>query len=81
MVITSASLTTTEVRYLAANTPTADFRVLVPRVDGVRYYFEHRTTHFYLLHNNATAVNFQLDRVPITNTSVLYVFFLLFASI
>jgi oligopeptidase B len=41
IILTSASHTTSEVRFLAANHPTAEFTLLAPREDSHEYYVDH----------------------------------------
>jgi oligopeptidase B len=62
---TSQSFTTGEVRYLPAAQPSAAWRVLRPRRDGVEYSAEHHGSDFLVLTNDG-AVNFRLMRVPAT---------------
>ena len=59
----SQSFTTGEVRYLPADQPSAAWRVLRPRRDGVEYSAEHHGSDFLVLTNDG-AVNFRLMRVP-----------------
>ena len=59
----SSSYTTGEVRYLSANEPTADWRVLLPRRKGVEYTAEHYGGDFLVLTNDG-AINFRVIRVP-----------------
>ncbi|HEV7366006.1 MAG TPA: hypothetical protein VGN76_09200, partial [Gemmatimonadales bacterium] len=59
----SSSFTTGEVRYLPAAQPTAEWRTLLPRSEGVEYSAEHHGDDFLVLTNDG-AVNFKVMRVP-----------------
>ena len=67
LVIGLSSKITSEVRVLEADDPTGEFRVLLPRRDGVEYSAEHAvvggTDQFLVLHNDG-AVNFELAMTP-----------------
>ena len=62
--LTSASHTTSEVRYLAADRPGEAFRVLLPREAGHEYYAEHHGDRFYVRTNERGARNFKLVSAP-----------------
>ncbi len=62
----SASHTTTEARYIPANDPTGEWKVVEPRKQGVEYYPDHNGDSFYLRVND-TGRNFRLVRTPITD--------------
>jgi len=66
--ITSASATTSEVRYLPADTPTAPLRLFQPRRAGHEYYVDHGHDRFYILTNDKGR-NFRLATVPLQTTS------------
>ena len=51
--ITSTSSTTTEVRYLPADRPRSDARVVLPREEGHEYHVLHRAGLFYIRTNKA----------------------------
>jgi oligopeptidase B len=72
LVIGSGSKLTTEYRVLEADHPTAEFRVLAPRRQGVEYTIEHAVLGgedcFLVLHND-DAENFALARTPVTGSS------------
>ncbi len=59
----SRSFTTGEVRYLPAAQPAADWRVLLPRREGIEYSAEHHGHDFLVLTNDG-AVNFKVMRAP-----------------
>jgi len=62
----SGSHTTTEVRYVAANKPTSEWKVVEPRKQGVEYYPDHNGDSFYFRVND-TGRNFRLVKAPVTN--------------
>jgi oligopeptidase B len=53
------STDTTEVRYLPAEKIEEEFKVLLPRAKGVRYYLDHREESFYI-RTNENAKDFKL---------------------
>ena len=59
----SQSTDTWETRYLAASTPEAAFKVLLPREKGHKYDVEHRAETFYI-RTNKDAKNFRLVTAP-----------------
>ncbi|MCW2768815.1 MAG: oligopeptidase, partial [Aeromicrobium sp.] len=68
LVIGMSSKVTSEVRVLEADDPEGEFRVVLPRRDGVEYSLEHVVVggadHFLILHNEG-ALNFELVTVPV----------------
>ena len=66
--ITSASATTSEVRYLPADTPTVPLRLFQPRRQGHEYYVDHGHERFYILTNDKGR-NFRLATAPLQTTS------------
>jgi len=62
----SGSHTTTEARYISANDPTQDWKVLEPRKQGVEYYPDHNAEFFYVRVND-TGRNFRLVKAPATD--------------
>ncbi|HET6577553.1 MAG TPA: S9 family peptidase [Gemmatimonadales bacterium] len=62
----SSSFTAGEVRYLPASRPTGEWRVLLPRREGVEYSAEHHGNDFLVLTNDG-ALNFKVLRVPATS--------------
>jgi len=62
--LTSASHTTSEVRYLAADRPGEAWRVLLPREAGHEYYVTHHGDRFYIRTNERGALNFKLVSAP-----------------
>ncbi|MCW2788484.1 MAG: oligopeptidase [Aeromicrobium sp.] len=72
LVIGMSSKVTSEVRVLEADDPEGEFRVVLPRRDGVEYSLEHvvigGADHFLILHNER-ALNFELVTVPVDDPS------------
>ncbi|HEY3975574.1 MAG TPA: S9 family peptidase [Candidatus Sulfotelmatobacter sp.] len=64
--LVSASHTTTEARYISANDPTMEWKVMEPRKQGVEYYPDHNAGYFYIRVND-TGRNFRLVRTPVTD--------------
>ncbi|HTC74114.1 MAG TPA: hypothetical protein VK684_00970, partial [Edaphobacter sp.] len=64
----SGSHTTSEARYISANDPTADWKLIEPRKQGVEYYPDHNAGMFYLRVND-TGRNFRLVNAPIEDPS------------
>jgi oligopeptidase B len=65
IVVESGSKTTSEARYLPANKPTEELRVLVPRKSDHRYFVDHRGNRFYI-RTNDHAKNYRLVTAPDT---------------
>jgi oligopeptidase B len=63
LLASSGSFTTGEVRYLPTDRPAAEWRVLLPRREGIEYSAEHHGDDFLVLTNDH-AVNFKVMRVP-----------------
>jgi oligopeptidase B len=63
-----ASPLTSELHYLEANDPRGEFRVLLPRRQGVEYDASHHGEYFYI-RTNDQAKNFRLMRTPVTAPS------------
>ncbi|BDB45141.1 MULTISPECIES: S9 family peptidase [Mycobacterium] len=72
VVIAAGSSITSEVRYADAADPDAQFRVVLPRREGVEYSVEHAVIggqeRFLILHNDE-AVNFTLVQAPVEDPS------------
>jgi oligopeptidase B len=62
--LASASHTTSEIRYIAADQPMAEFKVMEPRKQGVEYYPDHNGDSFYIRVND-TGRNFRLVKAPV----------------
>ena len=63
---TSESKTTSEVRAIVANDPTAAPRVIVPRKENLKYFVDHRGDRFYIRTNDA-GVNFRVVSAPVAD--------------
>jgi len=64
LMIESGSHTTNEVRFLPADEPQADLRLIAPRVDEQEYYPDHREGLFYIRSNDA-GKNFRVVTAPV----------------
>ena len=62
------SMTTSEVRYLRADRPTEDFKIVHPRQHEMEYYIDHHGERFFVMTND-NAKNFKLMEVPVTAPS------------
>ena len=60
----SASHTTSEARYIPADQPMAEFKVMEPRKQDVQYYPDHNGDSFYIRVND-TGRNFRLVKAPV----------------
>ena len=66
--LVSGSHTTSEARYLPADRPVAEFKVIEPRKQDVQYYPEHNGEFFYIRVND-TGRNFRLVKAPVGDPS------------
>lgn len=62
----SGSHTTTEVRYIPADQPMAEWKILEPRKQDVEYYPDHSGDSFYIRVND-TGRNFRLVKAPVSD--------------
>jgi oligopeptidase B len=62
----SASYTTSEARYIPADQPTAEWKLIEPRRQGVEYYPDHNGDFFYIRVND-TGRNFRLVKAPVSD--------------
>ena len=62
----SGSHTTTEARYIPADQPTAEWKILEPRKQDVEYYPDHNGDFVYIRVND-TGRNFRLVKAPISD--------------
>ncbi|HEY0380056.1 MAG TPA: S9 family peptidase [Pyrinomonadaceae bacterium] len=69
VLLTSASHTTSEVRYVAADRPSEPFRLMEPREAGREYYADHRGDSFYVRTNEGGSRNFKLMTAPVASPS------------
>jgi oligopeptidase B len=65
----SASHTTSEARYIPASEPLAEWKVMVPRKQGVEYYPDHNGSSFYIRVND-TGRNFRLVKTPVESPGI-----------
>ena len=66
LVMASESHVTTEERFLAANSPNGEWKILEPRKEGVRYYVDEANGLFYIRVND-TDPSFRLVTAPVTS--------------
>jgi oligopeptidase B len=66
ILLISGSHTTSEVRYLPADHPTAEWKVMEPRKQDVEYYPDHNGDFFYIRVND-TGRNFRLVKAPVSD--------------
>ncbi|HWQ33524.1 MAG TPA: S9 family peptidase [Blastocatellia bacterium] len=64
--LTSASSTTSETRYIAADKPTGALKVLLPREQNHEYYVDHHGQYFYI-RTNDKGRNFRLVTAPVSD--------------
>ena len=64
LVLELASHSTSEVRYVSADRPEDDFRVVEPRRHGIEYWVAHHGERFYIVTNDG-APNFRLVSAPV----------------
>ena len=64
LLLAAGSSTTTEFRFLDADTPGGDFQLFQKREPGVEYFLDHHGEHFYV-RTNADAKNYRLLRTPV----------------
>jgi oligopeptidase B len=67
--ITSQSLTATEVRYITASSPDADWKLVCRRSKMHEYYLDHHADSFYIL-TNSTGINFRIVTAPVQNPAI-----------
>jgi oligopeptidase B len=69
LLIDSSQTVSNEWRYLSADEPDGEFRIIQPRNRGHEYDVDHYGDHFYIRTNDA-AKNFRLMRTPVSNTDM-----------
>ena len=67
LMIGSFQTLSTEYRYLDANTPNGEWKIIQPREKGLEYRVDHFEDHFYI-RTNKDAKNFKLVKTSINNT-------------
>ncbi len=68
LMIASSSTMAQEYRYLDANKPMGEFKIIQPRLRGLEYSVDHFGTKFYIK-TNLNARNFRLMETPTSKTS------------
>jgi len=68
VMLTSASYTTSEVRWVAATAPNTPFQLVAPRREGHEYYLDHLGDAFYI-RTNDQGKNFRLVTAPLSDPS------------
>ncbi|HQR35936.1 MAG TPA: S9 family peptidase, partial [Blastocatellia bacterium] len=68
IVMGSSSSTTSEMRYLPANNPTAELKLMLPRKEGHEYYVDHIGDQFYI-RTNDKGKNFRLVTASVNDVS------------
>src|SRR5277367_6302573 len=69
IILESASHTTSEARFLPADTPDGEFRLIAERRDNIEYYVEHRNELFFIRAND-TGRNFRLVTAPVATPGI-----------
>nr|WP_114211013.1 S9 family peptidase [Acidisarcina polymorpha] len=64
LLLESASHTTSEERFLSADDPAGEWRLIAPRQDDIEYYADHRNGLFYI-RTNDKGRNFRLVTAPV----------------
>jgi oligopeptidase B len=67
VLVSSTSLTTSEVRLIPADKPDAAPRLVAPRVDGREYYVDHRGDLLYILDNGGGRRTFRVVTAPVAD--------------
>lgn len=68
LLIGSSSTLSDEYRYLDANNPSGEFKIIQPRIRGLEYSVSHFGDYFYI-RTNLDAQNFKLAKTPVGKTS------------
>jgi oligopeptidase B len=66
LLLEAGSLTTSEVRYLPADEPLGEWRLVAPRIADQEYDVEHHGEHFYI-RSNDKGRNFRLVKAPVAS--------------
>ncbi|HEX9760382.1 MAG TPA: S9 family peptidase, partial [Candidatus Acidoferrales bacterium] len=66
LVMYAGSLTANDVRYLPADTPTGEWKLVEPRSKDHEYDFDHHGEHFYI-RTNDRGRNFRMVRAPVAD--------------
>jgi oligopeptidase B len=68
LLLISGSHTTSETRYIPADQPLAEWKILAPRQQDIEYYPDHNGDFFYIRVND-TGRNFRLVKAPVSDPS------------
>ncbi|CAN5348005.1 oligopeptidase B [soil metagenome] len=68
IMLASFAKTSREYRYISADKPTADWKIVVPRTEGHEYSVDHYGDEFYIT-TNKNAENFRVVRAPVADPS------------
>jgi oligopeptidase B len=71
LVLSSSSHVTSEARFLAADAPTGDWRLMEPRHEGVQYYADEGADVFYIRVND-TSPSYRLVTAPVASPGKAY---------
>ena len=66
--LSSNAMTSREIRYLPADNPTGEFKIVLARADGHEYDVDHYNNQFYIT-TNKNAKNFRVVTAPISDPS------------
>ncbi len=69
LIIGSGATMTSEYRFMDANKPNGDWKIIQERVRGLEYSPSHYGDHFYIVNNGNEAKNFKLSRTSINATT------------
>jgi len=69
IILISESHTTSEARYISADQPNAEWKIVEPRKQDVEYYPDHNGDFFYIRVND-TGRNFRLVKAPVSDPRV-----------
>ncbi len=67
--LVSSSHTASEVRYIPADQPNAEWKLIAPRRENIEYYPDHNGEFFYL-RTNDKGRNFRLVKAPVSNPGI-----------
>ncbi|MEW5300193.1 MAG: hypothetical protein WDW36_003139 [Sanguina aurantia] len=65
IMISCGSAVTSETRFINANSPTDEFKVVMPRVNDVEYSVYHRGDSFYMTYRDASTPNSEVRTSPV----------------
>lgn len=68
--IVSSSTLSDEHRYIPADKPHAEWKIIQPRTDGLEYGVEHHREWFYIITNADQASNFKVVKTPVNATGI-----------